>query len=340
MRRALLRAALVLAAALPVVPAVPSRCPASVRSARKRLVVAFSTGHAGTTTLRTLSVYGPGACRAPREVKFLFEQGGGNGLASALTGKSYRGERIHCALRHWYAGDAGSNATRAAEREARIVRERYLPTWRAGDLAVLVGHDNLLFYRGIADVLGDAALFVRIRRDRYETAASFAASFEDSRLDPGGDMCPTKMTVACAFYIYCPTEQPGSIILEVAPRTWRNLTGFQRALWFADEVEARWQSLLASDARVDYVELAWSKATDTFPTMEAQFAALLGLGLSENAARISEKPHVNASKNAPDDATRAAWAAEDASYVAQTGLPPALRDAVLVRPYASLVLPS
>ena len=49
---------------------------------------------------------------------------------------------------------------------------------------------------------------------------------------------------------------------------------------------------------------------------------------------------MNASKNAPDDATRAAWAAEDASYVAQTGLPPALRDAVLVRPYASLVLPS
>jgi hypothetical protein len=109
---------------------------------------------------------------------------------------------------------------------------------------------NLFFYRGLLPVIQKYRRqtkmklnlkFLRIRRDRHETVTSLTTNhaLSPSRVGNYNPYDPAK-----GRGILHPLENRDAVVLKVSPKTWRQLSVFQRGFWFIDEVEARWEQFL------------------------------------------------------------------------------------------------
>lgn len=114
---------------------------------RHDLVLVFSAGHTGSTSLAQRDLYSDG-CRKAEVLNLVFEQGHARGLVPRVTGHP-------CNLRAWYGRDDGRDVSASVDREAEVVSRYYLRSWRregAAETTVVAGHDSLLYYRGVLKV--------------------------------------------------------------------------------------------------------------------------------------------------------------------------------------------
>ncbi|KAL7516374.1 hypothetical protein ACHAWX_001396 [Stephanocyclus meneghinianus] len=107
----------------------------------------------------------------------------------------------------------------------------------------------------LATHLKENSIFIHIRRNRYSIARSFTDSMTRlTNSDPKTKITPCMSRIviegqefAHPHVSICPrsTENSGRVDLPVPNDTvWDSLTSFQQFLWYADEMEHRWHSLL------------------------------------------------------------------------------------------------
>lgn len=156
----------------------------------------------------------------------------------------------------------------------------------------------------LAWLLGPRARFVRLRRDRLDTAYSFSSA----KAGPCSVRCK---------HCLCPLDN--ATMLPVSGKVWQTLSNFQQYLWLQDEVEAQWQSLLYNNPTLNFIEVNWKKrlGVEDYSRI-AQFA----LGLDRDAkvsVRLANANHhvsgaIKAAKN------RTIMAQEAVSYARTLGL--------------------
>ena len=245
------------------------------------LVVGFSTGHVGTTSLSSRGMYACACddrahCRcALANYGFFHELGQRRGLQSS-----------HATLRDWHEAPLPTGCTLAA-REAALVARAYLPRWRQHAHSLVLSHDTLYLYKGIlAAVPLEQLLFVRIRRARHEFVESFgkydAIGRDWFHLEPTDHECAASAAA---------TEAATAAV-------WSTLTTAEKAGWFHDEVEARWQQLRRAHPTLRVIELEWSKArAGSFEAMADALACAAGMRLCEDGAahrRAGSRKHASA----------------------------------------------
>jgi len=278
--------------------AAPANASAAQRRAlscgdRPALVMGFSNGHVGTTTLTSAASWTDGACKKST-VNFFFEQ------VPADFAKGTKASRAdfeaHVDLAHfktvphelefteWYGGD------RSVDDEAALVRRSYEATWAKRRVALVLGHETLYWYAGAIRAERNVAV-VRIRRARYETADSWRENYAYEKVRGALER------ESPGWFWFAPWLNCDRVLLRLPARgktseatscgasadasdLWeRTFDSFQRALWFVDEVEARWQVLKRSSPDVAaLVELDWG-STDkgSLDRVAAAIADLIGL---------------------------------------------------------------
>lgn len=138
-----------------------------------------------------------------------------------------------------------------------------------------MSHASLFYYRGLIEVAKKSPEihlhFIRIRRDRIETAISMIndVKFHDSYFKH-------------AFFTYTPFENTPNVLHKLDASTWNDMTIVEQVFWvsqlvaatmsmlthncclllshvqFIDEVEARWVELLADNPSLNYTEIYWA----------------------------------------------------------------------------------
>ena len=225
-------------------------------------VFGWSTGHVGPTTLSEKKMYG-----APENVTFLHEMKYGKAGLPSLD-DVYTTES-------WLQGNYSE--------EYRYVKTKYIPwllknKYDRSRTLVDLGHNINYFYRALVDYLLSETkyrfIFVRIRRERTETAQSIIYGQPDQAY---ADVC------AELLVRFCPFDKVEEIILRLpGPNPhllWQGFSNVQKALWIADETEARWQQLRQRyKGRFEYLEILWAKKWDGSIDFAAlQIARLLGI---------------------------------------------------------------
>lgn len=113
----------------------------------------------------------------------------------------------------------------------------------------------------LADLLQDKAVFVRIRRNRYDIAMSFSSlyytpclTYEIEQDHPVLSTCPRSTE----------RRQAGPVHLHVRDYIWDSFTPFQRFLWYADEMEEKWHVLTAKNRGKSprFHEITWSSSEE------------------------------------------------------------------------------
>lgn len=225
-----------------------------------RLIIGFSTGHVGTTSLSARRSYHC-SCESRANCKcslshygFFHEAGKRLGLQST-----------HASLRDWHEAPLEGSLT---AREAELVSSAYLPEWNKHPRALILSHDTLYLYRGIlAAVPHQQLLFVRIRRSRAEFIASFGKYDAMSR-----DW-------------YCLEPSSHDRASPMPESSWEEMCMRDKAAWFCDEVEARWQRLRAEHPRLAVLEVEWSKEEPgSFDALARSIASAAGLRQAEGGA--------------------------------------------------------
>lgn len=195
-------------------------------------VFGWSTGHVGTTSLSSAEAYND-----PQNIKFIFEA---NRHPSFVT----------------WLKEKWKNFTH--ENELEFVKSQFIPLMvqmrHNATTLVDLGHHNLYFIYGLLKYMKlnpfkYKILFVRIRRERYESALSL--SYSSSR-----------HSVCNMLFRYCPYDRQDDIILKLKNMSkWNTeFSDYHKALWLVDEVEARWQYLLkVYSSYIQYIEVYWSK---------------------------------------------------------------------------------
>jgi len=284
-----------------------SSCPPTTsRTNNYTLVIGFSTGHAGTTSLNDRINYREISteCKAEKKTTydFTFEPS----------------QATHESLREWYrtAPEGMTNLHHELEfREEAYVREvGYYPIppvaqqdgttngWpedaegsssNMTTMTVALGHDCLFYYRGILRAYNlsgnmDNLFFIRIRRSRFESATSFESRMSQ---ETGG------------MFTLTPNEQPQSIVLMPPTYpTWNSMNGFKKALWYVDEVEARWQKLIQQYPHLKILEVQWSKyhphKYGTLHQVMEKIAQSIGLEAIPESSITNEQQH--GTKNVTD----------------------------------------
>jgi len=114
---------------------------------------------------------------------------------------------------------------------------------------------------------------VRIRRHRYATVRSWLST--EPPTAPCGGLASDRGAVAASTgqYHLCPLVH--SVVLAPPAGVWERLDAAQRNMWFIDEVEARWQRLLAKHPSTERLELKWCAPTD-FSTLLGEYARFVG----------------------------------------------------------------
>lgn len=249
-------------------------CTDTAAASPPRYVFGFSTGHVGTTSLSSRRLY---HCECAVRAHcgcalsghgFFHESGQRCGLQSS-----------HPTLREWHEAPLGGGTpverdAELVEREVELVRRAYLPMWDRHECAMVLSHDTLYLHRGIlAAIPHEQLLMVRVRRARAEFIASFG-SYDKIERD---------------WYPLVPSAH-GSI-LHVAPAAWDAMSMADKAAWFADEVEARWQQLRTEHPNLPVLELEWSKGRDgSFYEMADAIAIAAGLSLAQDCRSVHRRP--------------------------------------------------
>lgn len=110
-----------------------------------------------------------------------------------------------------------------------------------------LSHSSLFHYRGLINLAKQypdqlSLHFIRIRRDRVETIISITSDMKYWEHD---------------YYRYHPCENVPAVILKVNPQVWASFNRYVMALWFLDEVEARWNRMLAYNPQMPTTEVLW-----------------------------------------------------------------------------------
>jgi hypothetical protein len=235
--------------------------------------IVVSTGHSGTTFLGNLdawkSTYGSDILtrlRLLQETEF----GGAEALLQIPLSKDYCDQALKYVAEFRLQEMEKSASALKGNAEGKIVLQ--------------VGHETML---GILPALwlifGDKVKFIRLRRDRLDTAfsctvhhggavrlhtrASFSVNDANIKHHLDGP-CTQRVWALCPF----------DASVQLLPRgdTWHRLSSFQRNLWFIDEMEAQWVALRRSFPDIPYTEVNWRDkiTTDTF----SHIGSYLGLG--------------------------------------------------------------
>lgn len=184
----------------------------SMREIRIRLVVGFSTGHTGTTTLSNRTSYD----LENKLVWFFFEQ-------STVNRTDYsKNFTIYDEINH-VENDYGPRICWIARMVMR--NNRHLWSGRPHNATVTVvdlSHSSLYFYRGLISVMDNfreqiSLDFIRIRRDRIETAISMI----------GGKIPFFEYD----YFRYHPLENEPNVILKLGDQIWQNLTTLEQLFW-------------------------------------------------------------------------------------------------------------
>ncbi len=136
-----------------------------------------------------------------------------------------------------------------------------------------LGHNNLYFVEALIEYFSlqthYRATFVRIRRDRYESARSLSFS---SPLKPLPSIC-------AGWHYLCPLDRKEDVILHpLSTHSWNTFSIIQQAFWFIDEVEARWQRALKEYPNTHRVEVYWSSQVEgSFDAAASVIGSVLGL---------------------------------------------------------------
>ena len=153
-------------------------------------------------------------------------------------------------------------------------------------------HNRFRTLECLADRLGQDVAFVRIRRNRYSIAISFAHEFTTPCLyskdmrdkSPDLTVCPRS------------GEGNGEVNLPVTDDVWDSMTPFQKFLWYADEMEHRWHTL-ASHTSAQMYEITWS---DPYQLQGGVYTVLTQLGCSDFKPlphRKKHKKHIESGTN-------------------------------------------
>ncbi|KAJ8613491.1 hypothetical protein CTAYLR_002160 [Chrysophaeum taylorii] len=225
-------------------------------SGRWLRVFGVHTGHVGSRSL------GKGACILADEISFVFE------YDQIYNDSSYPWDSN--GMNMWYADSKRGSAMHLLE--TTILPNYLLLSKPNQHLIVDFGHNlNLGFLRPLAAVLGDRVAFVRVVRHRYDTCRSF--------------MSEGKVPCGKGMWTLCPTKHP-HIALPPPRGVWNGLTPWQKVMWFIDEVEARWQRLLADFPDIDRLLVHWCDGLDF---ERARFAVFDFFGQRAAAAVGSER---------------------------------------------------
>ena len=273
-----------------------------------KFVVGISNGHQGTSFLGGSERYISGKL-SRRRVHFFFER------KSECVEHPCREElfdfceeEVHpkLKLRSWYSSIKGDSKESKVQQE-KLVENVCMPRWlRSNPLKVaILGHDTLFYLQGLLKYKNDTH-FIRLRRARKETARSFTLS--GLKVNPIQQFSPVNKSNCVLqvlkpgkrrghlnFYALCPLERPEDVVLKPpSVEVWRNFSFYQRALWFIDEVEARWTLFLEKNKGVRYSEFSWSSVhPDKYGSMaqvHKSIATLLGLLPADDGHHV--KVHV------------------------------------------------
>jgi len=250
-------------------------------------IFGFSTGHVGTTTMSDYSSYNNGRVR---------------GLGLMFEGKVFRTNKKIYVPRERYR----KNFTIADEVD--FVSKKFAPAvarlQKLFDTEVIMdlGHYNLFYYRGLVEYFTQKKyesvrpsnickriLFVRIRRQRIETAFSLLYRSSGRTIS---DIC-SSFTVG-----FCPFHNENNVILQPpSEEKWRLLTPFQQCLWLIDETEARWRAFTAAYPNIETIDVYWSsRDPGSLQRVLDEVSDILGL---PNVPETFEPAHkrVHAGKN-------------------------------------------
>ena len=238
-----------------------------------KFVIGISNGHQGTSFLGGEDRYANGKLQR-KQVGFFFERKS-DCVRAPCQRKFFKFCKPHkgaLSLRYWYRSIKGDSALCRAVQD-KLVENVCMPRWVRSkpEKVVVLGHDTLFYVYGLLPHLNQTH-FIRLRRPRIETARSFTLSGKTS-LDPVRQFEPVN-DANCLFqvvslkhemhphlnaYALCPLERSEDVVLKPPSMdVWRNLSYYQRALWFIDELEARWSLLLRHNPSIRYSEYAWS----------------------------------------------------------------------------------
>ena len=279
-----------------------------------RFVVGISNGHQGTSFLGSSKRYLSGRL-SKEKVAFFFE-----GNSQCVRHPCKRGLFAFCddkirthPLRRWYAAIEGTAADSVVAQE-KLVEEVCLPAWvrRAAERVAVLGHDVIFYFQGLQKMLNET-VFIRLRRPRIETARSFTLNCQYGTNDPMEQFEPVRAKT-CWFQVpckkkhqtnaftLCPLERSEDVVLTPpSVEVWVNLTYFQRALWYVDELEARWNLFLEANPSAKFIELAWSSGKpEVHGSMKEVHKSVADvLGLLPSVESHAVKQHVKSKAKDP-----------------------------------------
>eukprot|EP00403_Amphidinium_massartii_P024296 CAMPEP_0178392786 /NCGR_PEP_ID=MMETSP0689_2-20121128/11857_1 /TAXON_ID=160604 /ORGANISM="Amphidinium massartii, Strain CS-259" /LENGTH=320 /DNA_ID=CAMNT_0020013369 /DNA_START=201 /DNA_END=1159 /DNA_ORIENTATION=- len=263
-------------------PGVTVDAPQPVRNilaqGRPRYVLSVNTGHAGSTSMSQRDAYeGEGLA----EVFFTFEN----------LGVGYKAWQ-----EWWKKGHHGSNT----EEVRRKVRDEYKAlvdeTLEKNHKTTYLdlGHHTVCgILHQIPSQFAPNVVVVRLRRDRYHTAFSLSRSGWHDICDIQYGFCPLRDEV-----VLHPASQQWSSIV------WHKFGLAQQSLWYVDEVEAQWQTLVQNNPDLPRVECDWSGTLDfCFQAV----ARILKLDVAHGGQGVKERPHTKCGLFEPE----LAWLLEE-----------------------------
>jgi hypothetical protein len=121
--------------------------------------------------------------------------------------------------------------------------------------------------------------FVRLRRDRLQTALSFVTAPEYN--DPWMPHWEGRQTIGQEHprWALCPADKV--VHLDPSSEAWKRLNRFQRYLWYVDEVERQWQVFLA-DFSFPHIEVFLEELNDEY----ARLSEFLGISYRKDLAGV------------------------------------------------------
>uniref|UniRef100_A0A7S3PTT7 Uncharacterized protein n=1 Tax=Chaetoceros debilis TaxID=122233 RepID=A0A7S3PTT7_9STRA len=152
------------------------------------------------------------------------------------------------------AGIGNDNGDGDDEQQLKLFRSIRMENAKFIDLGHF--HNRGRTLECFADELKDEVIFIRVRRNRYDIARSFIGK-KMTRNKHLRTPCKSPVSV-------CPQsgQRLGAVNLQVADEIWNSMTPFQRFLWYADEMEHRWHTLITVFHEPTYHEITWSNSMD------------------------------------------------------------------------------
>ena len=221
-------------------------------------VFGISTGHAGSGTSQVALI----TARCPWMVSgvFEYEAPGQEESTSSLMGANQTGSCRFALSKLIPLLESNRREGFLSTKKLNVTRQNVSLAHPEGAKSVWIdmGHFQNRLPLGLdcmAEHSGSRAAFVRIRRDRYAIANSFAKKTETPCFHEAGKKHPRRS--------YCPYGEDvkrdhGETSLPVRDEVWEQLGSFQKFLWLADEIELRYQALRRDFPDPLYLELSWS----------------------------------------------------------------------------------